>query len=126
MTRPDQNAGTEQSIYPISESPPERTRSDATTLVRVASNESDHIEGMAAELSPGGEFTAQTIISGRVATLYGDPRIQKIMRKLASLTKKHFTRVNVYWLGPDALEKLRAGARLTLNIYASADFNLRE
>jgi hypothetical protein len=81
---------------------------------------------MAAELSPGGEFTAQTIISGRVATLYGDPRIQKIMRKLASLTKKHFTRVNVYWLGPDALEKLRAGARLTLNIYASADFNLRE
>jgi len=93
---------------------------------RVARNESDRIEGMAAELSPGGEFNAQTIISGRVATLYDDPRIQKIMRKLASLTKKHLTRVNGYWVGPDALEKLRAGARLTLNIHASADFNLRE
>jgi hypothetical protein len=69
---------------------------------------------------------AQTIISGRVATLFDDPQIQKIMRKLSSLTKKHFTRVNGYWVGPEALEKLRSGARLTLNIYASADFNLRE
>jgi hypothetical protein len=41
-----------------------------------------------------------------------------------SLLKKHFTKVEWYWVGPQALEKLRSGARLTINIDAGPEFNL--
>jgi hypothetical protein len=79
-----------------------------------------------ADLWPGGEFGSKTVIAGTITTLFDDPEIQRIMRKLVSLSKKHFTKVGPYWVGPKALEKLRSGARLTMNIDATAEFNLTE
>ncbi len=83
----------------------------------------DRIE---ADLWSGGELNSETIIAGTITTLYDDPGIQRIMRTLASLLKKHFNKVRAYWVGPEALAKFRSGCRLTLNIDASADFNLAE
>jgi len=93
---------------------------------KIFRNAQDGGDGMDADLWPGGEYDSKTIISWTITTIFDDPRIQRIMRKLASLLKKHFTRVHAYWVGPEAIERLRAGSRLTLNVYAGPEFDLHK
>ena len=49
-----------------------------------------------------------------MATLHENSVAQQLMKWfLSALKQKEFTKVREWWLGPEALEMLRAGRRLT-------------
>jgi len=77
-------------------------------------------------LCVGGEWTDGTIIPGAIDTMSLSPISKSLMRALHSGVKKHFTRVQSYWVGPDALAALRSGRRLTIAVQSPAEYNLCE
>jgi len=73
-----------------------------------ADNEEAVILGM------GGFWKTGTLLPGNMATLHQTPVAQQLMNWfLAALKQEGFTKVREWWLGPEALEMLRAGRRLT-------------
>jgi hypothetical protein len=77
-------------------------------------------------LFPGGEWIDGTVIAGSIATISKSPIAQALMRAVHSGVKKHFTRVNAFWVGPEALAAFRNGRRLTIAIQSPPEFDLRE
>jgi hypothetical protein len=78
------------------------------------------------EFCPAGKWRDGSIISGRFATLHKTPESQALMRAARSRIKKYFTRVQAYWVGPEALAALRSGGRLTMAIQSPPEYDLRE
>ena len=77
-------------------------------------------------LLPGGEWTDGAIISGSIATISTSPISQAFMRSAHSAVKKHFIRVQAFWVGPEALIALRSGKRLTQAVQSPPEFDLQE
>ena len=78
----------------------------------------------AAVFWPGGAYDSQTLIAGAIT-----PGATAESRALSSLMVRLFTkgfrRVNMFWLGPNALALFDAGARLTKAISMSRNYDLR-
>ncbi|MGZ2749719.1 hypothetical protein [Burkholderia stagnalis] len=84
----------------------------------------DCAEGV--ELNTGGFWSDGTLISGLIQTWSDDPAAQRLMRRFGSALKKHFSeKINAYWVGPEAYEFLRNGGRLTPNVSAPPEFDLK-
>lgn len=77
-------------------------------------------------LAPGGEWKDEMLIAGSFATLSSLPNAQRLMKLLRGLMQKHFTKIKMYWVGPEALLRLRSGFRLTIAEQSSPEYNLRE
>jgi len=77
-------------------------------------------------LRPGGEWTDGAIVSGSFTTISKSPASQSLMRAAHSGIKRHFTRVQAFWVGPQALVAFRSGRRLTCAIQSPPEFDLRE
>jgi hypothetical protein len=60
---------------------------------------------------PGGRFGEDCIIQGEVSTI--QPAAASLFRAFRYRIQKHFTRVGISWLGPEARALFEAGARLT-------------
>lgn len=74
-----------------------------------ADNEESVILGMA------GLWKTGTLLPGNIATLHQTPAAQQLMKWfLSALKREGFTKVREWWLGPDAMEMLKAGKRLTV------------
>ncbi|KIP17088.1 MULTISPECIES: hypothetical protein [Burkholderia] len=84
----------------------------------------DCLEGV--EFNAGGFWHDGTLINGLIQTWSDDPAAQKLMRQFASAIKKHFpVKINVFWVGPKALEYLENGGRLTQSVAAGPEFDLK-
>jgi len=77
-------------------------------------------------LNVGGEWVDGSLISGGVATISSSPISQSLMRAIHSAVKKHFTRVQAFWVGPEALAALRSGKRLTYAVQSPRNYDLVE
>jgi hypothetical protein len=78
------------------------------------------------ELNVGGFWKEQVLINGLVQTWSDSKDAQRLMRRFMSSFKHLFEqRIGAYWIGPEALEFLRDGGRLTLNVDAHPDFDIQ-
>jgi hypothetical protein len=76
-------------------------------------------------VTPAGRFGDVAVLYGRVATAYNDGVGRVLMKRFQAAVRKEFTRVGAYWLGPRAMEWLRAGKRLTIALQSPPQFDLR-
>lgn len=74
--------------------------------------------------APGGIWSKEVLLNGRVATVHDDADSQNLMKNFASELRKSFHKVKAYWVGPQAEVLLDAGGRLTISAHASRDFDL--
>lgn len=74
----------------------------------------------------GGQWNDGSIISGEIATLSALPWALSVMNAARLATRRHFTRINAFWVGPNALQSLREGRRLTQAIQSPIEFDLVE
>lgn len=78
------------------------------------------------ELTSGGFWNEDVLISGLVQTWSEGASAQRLMRKFSSLMKKIFSQKSgVYWIGPEAFEFLKNGGRLTLNLDAPSAMDIK-
>ena len=77
-------------------------------------------------LIAGGEWRDGSLIAGSVATISTSEFSQALMNSARAALKKYFTRVQTYWVGPEALVALRKGKRLTDAVQSPAEYDLRE
>lgn len=75
-------------------------------------------------LTPGGIWTQDILLYGRVATASESKASQALMRRFAGAIKKQFTKIKAVYVGRKALEMLNAGKRLTLAAQSPAEFDL--
>jgi len=77
-------------------------------------------------ISLGGEWKDQAIIAGRISTISMTPSAQTVMKAALRGAKKHFKRVNAYWVGPEAFAAWKDGKRLTHALQSPPEYDLRE
>jgi hypothetical protein len=74
----------------------------------------------------GGEWKDEAIIAGRIATISKTPSAQTMMRTALRSAKKHFRKVNAYWIGLEAFDAWKDGKRLTYAIQSPPEYDLGE
>jgi hypothetical protein len=77
-------------------------------------------------LTHGGFHSPDVMISGRVATISATPTGKKLQAAFSNAIAKQFTRVNAFYVGPEAYELLRQGCRLTFNVDAPPEYDLEK
>lgn len=76
-------------------------------------------------LRPAGLWSEDIILHGLVGTVSDKPPAQALMRLFNNSLRRYFTRVNAFWVGPNALQYLRSGKRLTMAVQSPREFDLR-
>jgi hypothetical protein len=74
---------------------------------------------------PGGLHQDDVLIAGRIATTGTTPAALALHQLMVRTVTKGFRRVQSYWLGPEALARFQAGARLTAAVRSPALYDLR-
>lgn len=74
---------------------------------------------------PGGKFEECCLIKGDIGTVSHDPASITLYKAFVREFQKRFTCINDYWLGPEALQHLKAGMRLTDNVRSSVQYDLK-
>lgn len=76
-------------------------------------------------LTLAGLWKTGTLLPGNMATLHETPHAQRIMKRFHDAVKaERFIKYNVYWFGPRAMERLRAGGRLVQAEQSPASFDI--
>jgi len=66
-------------------------------------------------LTIAGLWKTGTLLPGNISTLHANPTAQQLMKRFQSaLRREGFSRIQGWWLGAEALERLKAGKRLTV------------
>lgn len=76
-------------------------------------------------LTPGGVWTRDIVLWGRVATVSDSKASQNLMRRFAGAMKKQFTKIKAFHVGPKAHELLDSGKRLTIAAQSPREFDLK-
>ena len=79
-----------------------------------------------AVLCPAGVYSESVVIAGNVSTLHTDADSRAIFRLFSGAIKSHSVSVRGNRVGPEALEILRRGGRLTWDIDSPPEFDLSE
>jgi hypothetical protein len=74
--------------------------------------------------SPGGLWGNDVLLHGRVATVSDHEASIRLMKLFGSAIRKKFTKVRAFYVGPDALEMLKRGKRLTIAAQSPRRFDL--
>jgi len=75
--------------------------------------------------APGGLWGRQTIISGCVASVSESAASRRLLTRFGAAIAKQFRKVEDFYVGPAALERLRAGWRLTQAAQMPPEYDLR-
>jgi hypothetical protein len=73
---------------------------------------------------PGGMWTQDILLYGCVGTASDSDASKRLISRFRYAIKKHFANIKGVYVGPGALEALRAGKRLTLEAQTSREFEL--
>ena len=77
-------------------------------------------------LTLAGLWETGTLLPGVMDTLHQTPTAQQLMKWfLAALKQEGFTKVDIWWLGKEALKMLRAGGRLTQAEQSPSEFDVK-
>ncbi|UIP07854.1 hypothetical protein LY632_05490 [Erythrobacter sp. SDW2] len=64
-------------------------------------------------LSLGGLWTTGTLLPGLMDSMHDNPVVKELLKSFAAALKKSgFKKVKQWWVGPEAMEMLKAGKRL--------------
>lgn len=74
---------------------------------------------------PGGFFEDVCLIDGEVSTISTHPKSIQIYNSFVREIKQHFRKIKSYYVGPEAAKLLDEGIRLTANVRAPAEYDLR-
>ncbi len=74
--------------------------------------------------SSGGMWKPDILLYGRVASASNSPISKSLMRRFQSSIKKHFVKIGACYVGPNALEALKDGKRLTIAEQSPREFDL--
>jgi hypothetical protein len=77
------------------------------------------------EFTPAGMWNEEIVLHGRVATASDTPGSKELMKHFRSALKKHFVKVNAFYVGTSALQLLKQGKRLTLSLQTPRAFDLK-
>jgi hypothetical protein len=75
-------------------------------------------------LSHGGLFSAEILLCGRVGTVSDSPIAKALLRACLNAIAKEFVCVKAFWVGPQAVELLHHGCRLTIGADSPKEFDL--
>jgi len=75
-------------------------------------------------LSHGGFFRPEILLYGSVGTASDSPVATALYRAFANSIAKLFSRVRGYWVGPEAVELVRRGCRLTIGADSPQEYDL--
>jgi hypothetical protein len=77
-------------------------------------------------LTLAGLWGRDILLPGNMSTLHETKPAQQLMRRfLSALKKSGFVKIDMWWVGPDALEMLRGGKRLaTAAVESPPDYDL--
>jgi hypothetical protein len=75
-------------------------------------------------MSAGGQWTENVIIDGRIGSASDSAKSQEIMKLFNSEIRKRFKKVNAFWVGPLAYERLLSGSRLTAAVDSPSEYDL--
>lgn len=75
-------------------------------------------------LTHGGFYAPDILLYGRVATCSDHPDAARLYRAFASSIAKFFPRVRAFYVGPQAMELLKKGCRLTIGADSPRDYDL--
>jgi hypothetical protein len=64
--------------------------------------------------TPGGEWNNNILLHGRFATASESRFSQELLMRCGAALQKEFTRVKAFYVGPEAMEFLKSGKRLTV------------
>jgi hypothetical protein len=73
----------------------------------------------------GGIYQNRTLIAGKCGTVYFSDFALNIFKKVSALIKKDFIRIGNFYVGPAALNKLKAGWRLTTDEQFPKEYDLQ-
>jgi hypothetical protein len=76
-------------------------------------------------LSTGGAWNGDTILNGSVGTASKSKAAQEWMNRFHSALKSEFAKIKAFYVGPEALDLLNRGWRLTGAVQSPAEFDLR-
>lgn len=76
------------------------------------------------EVSLGGLWNDEIVISGRITTVSETAYADVLMRAYRNAVQKHFVRVRAFWVGPKAGALLDAGKRLTMAVQSPREYDL--
>lgn len=76
-------------------------------------------------LTPAGLWGAEILLHGRVATVSDSAMSQKLMQMFYRAIGREFTKINMFWVGPAALDFWKAGHRLTAAVQSPSTYDLR-
>lgn len=79
----------------------------------------------AATFCAGGWRRGDVLLHGRVGTSNSTQEAKMIVKLFETEFKKMFTKVKSFWVGPEALQALKAGKRLTASVHSPSEFDLR-
>lgn len=76
-------------------------------------------------IRPGGVLEgAECIIAGQIGTVSNDDWSLTLYKKMAAGIKKDFQKIKAFYVGKNAMEKMKDGFRLTSNIKSPAEYDL--
>jgi hypothetical protein len=76
-------------------------------------------------LQHGGLFKENILLSGEVRTCSKTTVAQRLQRAFDAAIRKHFVKIQAFWVGPAAEALLDSGCRLTAAEQCPTDFDLR-
>lgn len=77
-----------------------------------------------ATICPGGMYKHFALIAGMVGTVHHDEKAKKLMKAFSGALKRDFKKMKSYLVGPEAKKLHDSGMRLTISVFAPAEFNL--
>jgi|HubBroStandDraft_1064217.scaffolds.fasta_scaffold52372_4 hypothetical protein len=76
-------------------------------------------------LRPDGRYGNDVLLAGQIGTASTSPQSRALFKILANLMRQRFSKMNVFYLGSEALKAWKAGARLTIAVQSPPEFDLR-
>ena len=76
-------------------------------------------------LRPGRLIDERTLLAGQIGTASQDPVSVTLFSTFRDVVRKQFVKVKSYWVGPEAVQLLDAGGRLTATLKSPPEYDLR-
>jgi hypothetical protein len=77
-------------------------------------------------LKPGGVYQQTFIIAGQIGTGTSAKESEDLLKVFAKELRRQFSKVKSYYVGNEALRLLDGGLRLTTNVQAPVEYDLRK
>jgi hypothetical protein len=76
-------------------------------------------------IAPGGMVNPMMLLKGQIDTISDTPESLALHGTFAKVVRKQFTKVQEYWVGPEAIQILDGGGRLAITDKSPPEYDLK-